>query len=584
MTTDFHSLDQLRSKITALLANLYPNENLEELSQACLEAMGERLDKAIVPPEQLWSENDCLLITYGDSLRTPGHKPLDTLQDFLHRRLNDVFSAVHILPFFPHSSDDGFAVIDYTQVDADLGDWEDIEALAQDFKLMADLVINHVSSQSRWFKNYQYGKDPGRDYFVEASPHYDLSAVVRPRTSPLLRQVETRDGIKHVWCTFSHDQVDVEFRNPKVLLEFLAIIGTYLDRGVQWLRLDAVAFLWKEIGTSCIHLPQTHEVIKLLRLLMDYKNAHALLISETNVPNQENLTYFGNSNEAHIIYNFSLPPLVIHALLSGDNQYLKSWLMSMPPSPMGCAYLNFTASHDGIGLRPVEGLLDDNELQRFLKTLESFGGRISSRTDNTGNSKAYEANISLFNAFKGSYKGTDRWQEARLLCSQIIMLSLEGIPAFYIHTLFATPNDLDKLEATQHNRSINRKNWHLPELEKLLEDPETPQHRIFHQLQRLIRIRRAQPAFHPNATQFTLHLNSAVFAYWRQSMRRTQSIFCLNNLSDMPQTISLADINLISTEKWRDLISGDKIDDLYGTLILAPYQCVWLTNYEKTLG
>ncbi|MDQ2077710.1 alpha-amylase family glycosyl hydrolase [Marinimicrobium sp. ABcell2] len=581
MTTDFISLDELKSKLAALLGPLYPETDPHQLTDDCLQAVGPRLDSAIVPQEQLWSEDDCLLITYGNSIRAPGHKPLDTLQDFLHEHLRDVFSAVHVLPFFPHSSDGGFAVIDYTQVDPDLGDWEDIEALSRDFKLMGDLVINHVSSQSRWFKNFQYGRDPGRDYFVEASPHFDLSSVVRPRTSTLLHRVETTAGVKHVWCTFSHDQIDVDFRNPKVLLEYLRIIGGYLDRGIQWLRLDAVAFLWKEIGTPCIHLPQTHEVIKLLRLLMDYKNPHALLISETNVPNEENLTYFGNSNEAHIIYNFSLPPLVIHALLSGDNRYLKSWLMSMPPSPMGCAYLNFTASHDGIGLRPAEGLLSDEELSRFLDTLRSFGGRISSRTDDTGATKPYEANISLFDAFKGTYKGTDRWQEHRLLCSQIIMLSLEGIPAFYIHTLFATPNDLDKLEATQHNRCINRKNWHAGELESLLADANSPQHRVFTELRRLIRIRCAQPAFHPNATQFTLHINSAVFAYWRQSMRRTQSIFCLNNLSDEPQPINLSDLNLISTETWRDLIAGKEIEDLYGTLTLAPYQCLWLTNYEK---
>jgi len=581
MTTDFLSVPELKSKLAALLANLYPDTDLDLLVNHCLAAIGPRLETEVIPPEQLWSERDCLLISYGNSIRTQGEKPLQTLQSFLHRRLQDTFSAVHILPFFPHSSDGGFAVIDYTRVDSELGDWEDINQLAQDFKLMGDLVINHVSSQSGWFKNYQYGKDPGKDYFVEASPHYDLSQVVRPRTSPLLRAVETQSGLKHVWCTFSHDQVDVDFRNPQVLLEYLRIIGRYLEEGIQWLRLDAVAFLWKEIGTPCIHLPQTHEVIKLLRLLMEYKNSQALLISETNVPNRENLTYFGNSNEAHLIYNFSLPPLVIHALLSGQSDYLKSWLMSMPPSPVGCAYLNFTASHDGIGLRPAEGLLSDAELQTFLSTLESFGGRISCRTDQAGNSKPYEANISLFDAFKGSYKGTDRWQEARLICSQTIMLALEGIPAFYLHTLFATPNDLDKLEATQHNRSINRKNWSLGELEPLLDDPNTPQHRVFEKLKRLIRIRCAQPAFHPNATQFTLHLQPEVFGFWRQSMRRTQSIFCLNNLSDTPQPINLADINLISTDSWRDLISGEAITDLYGCLTLAPYQCVWLTNYEK---
>ncbi|HEY7884183.1 MAG TPA: alpha-amylase family glycosyl hydrolase [Cellvibrionaceae bacterium] len=335
MTTDFLSLDELNCKIAALLENLYPQHDNAALTRDCLDAVGPRLNKDIIAPERLWSEKDCLLITYGNSVREAGHKPLDTLQHFLHENLQGVFSAVHILPFFPHSSDDGFAVIDYTQVDPELGDWDDINALASDFKLMADLVINHVSSQSLWFRNFQYDKDPGRDYFVEAEPHYDLSHVVRPRTSPLLRKTETASGIRHVWCTFSHDQVDVNFQNPTVLLEYLRIIGRYLDEGAQWIRLDAVAFLWKIPGTPCIHLPQTHDVVKLLRLLTEYKNAHALLISETNVPNRENLTYFGNSNEAHIIYNFSLPPLVIHALLAGDCTYLKSWMMSMPPSSAG---------------------------------------------------------------------------------------------------------------------------------------------------------------------------------------------------------------------------------------------------------
>lgn len=581
MTTDFLSLPELKSKLAAMLGNVYPAADHPQLVEDCLEAIGPRLNRAIIPPEKLWSESDCLLITYGNSIRTPNEKPLHTLKNFLHKNLQDTFKAVHILPFFPHSSDGGFAVIDYTKVDAELGEWEDVESLAQDFKIMGDLVINHVSSQSGWFKNYLYGKDPGRDYFVEASPHHDLSKVVRPRTSPLLKAVETSEGLKHVWCTFSHDQIDLDFSNPKVLLEFLQIIGMYLDRGIQWIRLDAVAFLWKEIGTACIHLPQTHELVRLLRLLMEYKNAQARLISETNVPNRENLTYFGNSNEAHLIYNFSFPPLVIHALLSGNGRYLKNWLMSMPPSPVGCAYLNFVASHDGIGLRPAEGLLSETELETFLKALQSFGGQVSSRTDNAGNSKPYEANISLFDAFKGTYKGTDRWQEARLLCSQIIMLSLEGIPAFYIHTLFATPNDLDKLEATQHNRSINRTNWHLSELNELLDDPTTPQHRIFNELKRLIKIRCNEPAFHPNATQFTLHIQEEVFGFWRQSMDRTQSIFCLNNLCDMPQEISLSNINLISTDRWKDLISDERVEELHGVLTLAPYQCVWLTNYEK---
>ena len=578
MTTDFLTLHELNAKVAAILEALYPNENIKELTQTCLQAIGKRQCEDIVPPEQLWSEDDCLLITYGNSIRELNSKPLDTLQAFLHDNLQSTFSAIHVLPFFPYSSDDGFSVIDYTEVNAELGDWEDIQSIGQNFKLMVDVVINHASSQSLWFRNFQYNKDPGRSYFVTTEPSEDLSKVVRPRTSSLLRAVETADGIKHVWCTFSHDQIDLDFKNTSVLIEFISIIGKYMDQGAQWIRLDAIAYLWKAIGTSCIHLLQTHEVVKLLRLLMDYKNSRSLLITETNVPNRENLTYFGNANEAHIIYNFSLPPLVLHALLSGNAKYLKTWMMSMPPAPMGCTYLNFTASHDGIGLRPAEGLLSEDELKSLLDTVRSFGGEISCRTTDDGDEKPYEINVSLFDAMQGTFKGTDSRQIERFLCSQTIMMALEGIPAFYIHSLFATPNDLDKLETTHQNRSINRSNLEYGRLVSSLKDCDTSQHKVFNELSRLIRIRSKQPAFHPNAVQFTLHIKPEIFAFWRQSMRRTQSIFCLNNLSDTAQEILLSDINLISTESWHDLISGEAIDDLYGVLTLQPYQCAWLTN------
>ncbi|HEX7025722.1 MAG TPA: alpha-amylase family glycosyl hydrolase [Gammaproteobacteria bacterium] len=579
MTTDFFSIDKLNSKIITCLERIYPQADQDALARLCLNAMGDRITDEATSLEHLWSERDCLLITYGNSIRDHGNKPLVTLQAFLHNQLKDIFSAVHVLPFFPHSSDDGFAVMDYLQVDPELGDWKDINALSNHFKLMADLVINHVSSQSQWFRNFLYGKDPGQDYFIDVDPNLDLSMVVRPRTSRLLRPVETSSGIRHVWCTFSDDQVDLNFRNSKVLLEFLRIIARYLEEGIQWIRLDAVAFLWKEPGTRCIHLPQTHEIIKLLRLLIEYKNARALLITETNVPNHENLSYFGSSNEAHIIYNFSLPPLLLHALMSGDVNYLQSWMMSMPTPPTGCTYLNFTASHDGIGLRPAEGLLSDGELNTLLDTMKKFGGQISSRNNSEGIDQPYEINISLFDAMRGTYKGEDQWQIRRFICSQTIMMALQGIPAFYIHSLFATPNDEDKLQATQQNRSINRKNWDYRQLTELLADPESVQHGVFHQICKLIRIRNVQPAFHPNAIQFLLYIKPEIFAFWRQSVHRSQSIFCLNNLSDIPQPIDLAEINLIETGDWINIIKGQLVEDINGTLVLEPYECAWLAHY-----
>lgn len=572
--------EPLKSKLTGMLDVVYPDLDCGFLAEKLLKTM--RLAPNQEPPpahQNNWDESDVVLITYADTIRRADEKPLVTLHEFLTDCLADTVSAVHILPFFPFSSDDGFSVMDYLAVNESHGNWDDIERIAGDFKLMADLVINHMSARSRWFENFRKRVDPGKDYFFEASLTDDLSAVVRPRTSPLLNPVMTEDGERYVWCTFSEDQVDLNFANPQVLVEFVAIIRRYLEHGVIMFRLDAVAFLWKEPGTPSIHLQQTHELIKILRLLIEHHSPQAVVITETNVPNRENLTYLGNANEAHVIYNFSLPPLLIHTLITGNCRHLKTWLMSMPPAQMGTTYLNFIASHDGVGLRPTDGLLSEEEKQGLINTMESFGGKVSYRRTEDGRDQPYEMNIALYDALKGTVKGgADHWQLPRFICAHTVMLALEGIPAFYIHSLLATENDYERAEHTGRLRSINRGQWNLDVIESELADPLSHHSKAFKELKRLIAIRRRQPAFHPNATQFTLHLGLQVFGFWRQSMRRDQSIFCIHNISDEVQQIALSDINLIGTDEWVDLISGLRLDDLSGSITLKPYQSVWLSN------
>ncbi|WP_203301666.1 sugar phosphorylase [Marinobacter sediminum] len=572
----------LKTKLASLLTTVYPDLDCEALADQLLETMGLEPEQPPPPAHQNnWDEADVVLITYADSVQQPDQKPLVTLHQFLRDCLADSVSTVHILPFFPFSSDDGFSVMDYLAVNESHGSWEQVEAIAADFKLMADLVINHMSARSRWFENFRKRVDPGKDYFFEGNPRDDLSAVVRPRTSPLLSPVQTEDGERHVWCTFSEDQVDLNFANPQVLIEFAGIIRQYLERGVIVFRLDAVAFLWKEPGTPCIHLQQTHELIKILRLLIEHHSPTAVVITETNVPNRENLTYFGNANEAHVIYNFSLPPLLINTLVTGNCRHLKTWLMSMPPAQMGTTYLNFIASHDGIGMRPTDGLLSEEEKQRLINTMDSFGGKVSYRRTADGRDQPYEINIALYDALKGTAEsGADHWQFQRFICAHTVMLALEGIPAFYIHSLLATENDLERVENTGRLRSINRSQWQLDKLEQALADPLTHHSKAFHELKRLIAIRRKQSAFHPNATQFTLHLGLQLFGFWRQSMRRDQSIFCIHNISNEIQQVALSDINLIGTDEWVDLISGMTIDDQSGSITLKPYQSVWLSNRE----
>jgi len=575
-----HDLVDLKKRINDHLLRIYPDEDINKLTDSIILLMGFEAGVTEVAAYcNLWDESDIVTITYGDSIKKQGEQPLDTLHQFFSTHLSGISSIIHILPFYPFSSDDGFSVINYSEVNQSLGDWDNIKQLSKDFSIMADLVINHCSSRSLWFDNYKQGKHPGSGYFIECDKDTDLSDVVRPRTSPLLKATETLDGTKHIWCTFSHDQVDLNFSNPKLLLEFVKIIKLYLDQGVSLFRLDAVAFLWKKIGTPCINLLETHEVIRLLRLLIEHVNPNAIVITETNIPNKENLSYFGNANEAHLIYNFTLPPLILYTMLSGKSSLLKQWMMSMPPAQNGTAYFNFIASHDGIGLRPVEGILTPTEVDELAKLMQQFGGDVSWRALPNGEHHPYELNISLIDAMKGTFAGEDEYQLDRFICAHAIMLALEGIPAIYIHSLFGTENDHKKMEMTSSRRSINRHNWNFDELVTELTDDQSLHHQVFERMSKLIAIRRQQKAFHPNATQFTMHFDETVFAFWRQSMSRSQSVFCIYNVSLQPQTVALQDVNLVEMDTWRDLISGYEYHDPRETLVLQPYEFVWITNH-----
>ena len=487
-----------------------------------------------------WSEKDQWVICYGDSILDEGTPPLAVLDTFLQSYLGDAISGVHVLPFFPWSSDDGFSVIHYREVNSELGEWAHIQTLASHYDLMADLVLNHVSRESLWFVDYLTGSLPGRDYFIEVDPDTDVSQVTRPRSSPLLVPISTRRGTRHVWATFSEDQIDLNFENPDVLLEFVGILLFYLQQGVRIIRLDAVAFLWKRLGTSCIHLPETHTVVRLLRAIVDEIAPGTLLITETNVPHAENISYFGLErlakgapDEAHMVYQFALPPLLLHTLTRGEATTIQTWLNSLPVLPEQCTYLNFTASHDGIGVRPLEGLLPDHERDALLELMHRFGGFVSMRSNPDGSDTPYEINITWFEAMCGTRRGPDPWQIARFLCSQAIMLSLQGIPALYIHTLTGTLNDVEGVERSGRLRSINRRRWQLDELALLLESPSTPTHDVFHALHRLLVQRRQEPCFHPNAPQRVIETPPELLAIERGPLRNGRRLLALYNVTDV---------------------------------------------------
>ena len=574
---------QIKQKLVHHLEAIYGSVTIEktfdDIAQELITIMRlEEVYHEAVPQKNCWDETDVALITYGDSILEEGKSSLSSLHDFLNTYIKDTINSVHILPFFPFCSDDGFAVMDFYKVNEKLGDWQDIRGISNDYRVMADLVINHGSSTGTWFKNFLKGEGEGHDYFYTTDKEAPVSQVVRPRTTPLLRPTETSKGTEYVWCTFSHEQVDFDFTNIKVLKEFVNILRFYLDNGIRIFRLDAVAFLWKKLGTNCLNLPETHEIVRLMRTLLEHAETDTVIITETNIPNRENLSYFGNGNEAHGIYNFSLPPLLVNTLITGNCHYLKSWLMSMPPAQNGTMYFNFIASHDGIGLRPAEGLLTESEVSSLITTMKKFGGKISWRTGDNGVRKPYEVNIALFDALQGTIDGKDQWGIQRFICAHAIMLALEGIPAIYIHSLLATGNDYDKLEKTEQNRSINRHQWDYVALKAKLNDKDSQHAIIYDQLKGLIETRKQQKAFHPNATQFTLHLTEKLFGFWRQSIDRRQSIFCVYNISNETQPLLLSDLNLIVTDNWRDLISGIEFNETNDFISLEPYQILWITN------
>ena len=526
-----------------------------------------------------WSQKSSFLITYADSIKSENDSPLLVLNQFLQKYIDSI-DSIHILPFMPSSSDSGFSVIDYYKIDGKLGDWKDLNLISKNKNIMIDIVLNHASKSSKWFANFLKGSGQGHDFFKVVKDWNGIAQIERPRSSELFQKIQTVDGEKNVWCTFSHDQIDLDFSNPAVLLEFLKIIKFYIKKNIKIFRLDAVAFLWKKQNTSCINLQETHYIIKLIRFVSTLIDKNAILITETNIPSKENLSYFGNNDEAHWIYNFTLSPLILFTLLSGNCTQLRKWSMTMPPAQDGNAYFNFLASHDGIGLRPVEGKLDSTELYRLINKMRDSGGKISYKTSQWGEEIPYEINITYLDSLKSTFNGEEKFQIKRFICAHTIMFAMEGIPAIYIHSFLGTKNDHKAIAAGEGNRSINRFKWDKKDIYKILEDKNSNNFYIMSKLNSLLNIRSKQPAFHPNATQFTLILGDEVFGLWRQDKKRKQSIFSISNVTSKSVRLSLQKINLIETEEWIDLISGNALKNIDDDILLKPYQSYWISNYK----
>ena len=529
-------------------------------------------------------ETDAWMITYGDSIRTGDDAPLAVLADFAKRRLAGAVSGIHVLPFSPYSSDDGFSVMDYRQVNPALGTWDELTALAGDFRLMADLVLNHCSAQGPWFRAFLRDEEPYKDYFITVEDGTDLSAVFRPRALPLLHEFETASGPKNVWTTFSADQVDLNFADPRVFLEFADILLDYVNRGVRIVRLDAIGFLWKEIGTSCMHHPKTHAMVQLFRLLLAETAPGAILITETNVPHKENISYFGDgTDEAHMVYQFSLPPLTMDAFIRGDASKLSAWAAGLPDPDPEYSFFNFLASHDGVGVLPARGYLDQAEIDNLIAEVKRRGGLVSYKSTPQGDIP-YELNVSWRDAV-AEPELNDADRAAKFLASQAVMLVLAGVPGIYVHSILGSGNWAAGPKETGMNRSINREKLGLAALEAELDDPGSLRGRIFSGYAKLLAARRSNPAFHPASAQEILDMGPGVFALRRTPPWKDRGVTCLQSVSAAPQTVPCPDClaDKAACDDLSDLITGRDValedcEDGRPGIRLAPWEVLWLSE------
>ncbi len=581
-------MSQFREKLFDHLAFIYGADNAPRLREELLDILKSYQAKhpefAKPSSTRRVSERDAILITYGDMVQKTGEAPLQTLSGFLKKYFGDVISTVHILPFFPFSSDDGFSVINYRQVNPALGTWDDITTLGKKFRLMFDAVVNHISAQSAEFQGFLKVEPKFENFFTVTDPQADTSRVFRPRSSPLLTSFQTSAGEKHVWTTFSADQIDLNYANPAVLFEVIEILLFYIAQGAEFIRLDAVTYLWKDLKTSSANLPETHRIIQLIRTVLDEVAPNVALITETNVPHQDNIAYFGDGlNEAQMVYNFALPTLVLHTFHNANAEKLTAWADSLELPSQRATFFNFLASHDGIGVTPVKNILSAEEINNAVERTHQLGGNVAYKSNGDGSQSPYELNINYLSALDDPENPLSDTAQItrRFLSAQAIMLALRGVPGIYFHSLVGSQNWSEGVAQSGYYRTINRQKLPLEELENELNSPSLRQE-IYQGFHRLLDVRQTQPAFNPFGGQKVLNLPPSLFGLIRTSLDGEESLLCLHNISDEEIEIAL-DLSLLpfkNTDSVSDIISNRAIpiSKRKLELSLSPYEVLWLKS------
>jgi len=572
-----------RLKIDKLLKTIYSNHTTEEInfiSNQLLQILDDFSEKSAyeeIRDKERWNESHSVLITYADSIYKNGEATLITLRKLLSKHFGSLSKVVHILPFLKSTSDGGFAVSSYDSIEEKFGGWDDLKSISKNHDLMADLVLNHVSSSHPWVQQFIKSQEPGISNVFSPKQNLDWSNVVRPRSSSLFSLINTDDGPKQVWTTFGPDQIDVNWHNPKMTLEFLNLITTYLSNGIKWLRLDAVGFIWKESGTTCLHLPKAHSIVKLLRVLLNNLLDDGVLITETNVPQKENLSYLIDDDEAHMAYNFPLPPLLLEAIITSRADILNSWIFDWPILPEDTTLFNFTASHDGVGLRALEGLMNEQRIKDLLINCEKRGGLVSHRRLSNGDDKPYELNISWWSAMEDSSRDAKRFQYERFILSQLLVMALKGVPAFYLPALLASENDIKSFSMTGQRRDLNREKFKSENLSAVLNNPESYANKNLKYLRNAMDIRSELKQFHPRSEMKCLSKGRSDIVVFKRS-KGTESVFAIHNMTENKINYQLNDNDLpkiIDNDfNTQDFLTSTKYN--WKNISLDPFQVIWL--------
>ena len=428
-------------------------------------------------------KNEAMLITYSDSL---GNN-LKDLKHVLEKHLKGVISGVHILPFFPSSGDRGFAPMDYTKVDPAFGDWEDVKALAKDYYLMFDFMVNHISAQSPYFKDFLEKKDASewrnlfiryKDFWKETGgeptqEQVDLIYKRKPRAP--YRIAEFADGTSEkVWCTFDEQQVDLDVAHP-VAKKFIKDNLTFLcEKGASIIRLDAFAYANKKIGTNCFFVePDIWETLKECTDVLDAHNVTVLPEIHEHYTIQLKI-----AEHDYYVYDFAMPMLVLHTLFSGNVDRLVHWMEICPRK-------QFTTldTHDGIGVVDVKDLMTDEECEATREALYAQGANVKKKYSSAeyNNLDIYQINCTYYSALGNN--------DQAYILARVLQCFAPGIPQIYYVGLLAGENDIELLERTKEGRNINRHYYSLEEIDETVKRP------VVQQLFNLLKFRNSSKAF-----------------------------------------------------------------------------------------